>query len=152
MRRAVVRSFAVLTVLLVAPSLRAQPADALSAPATSGVLIARPSPDLGFALAGYSEPEHSIEHSEALVASHVGPRSRAAWHGAKTGLLVGAGIGALAVVGAGLYDANQGGCDYICNWHIATALAVPFTAFTTLTGAYIGAATASPVPPVDSTP
>lgn len=130
---------AVLLVACAEASAQSQPGG--PADGSSGrILLVTPTPHLGVDLPGFERGAETLAlPSEPETAA--GPRGRGAWRGAKTGFLVGAGLGAIAVGGALLYD-SQGGCDMFCAWMIAGAVAVPFTAITTATGAAIGAATA----------
>lgn len=125
------------TVLLsVCAEAHAQPLDG----GPDRVGLASPAPRLGVDLPGLERSDEAFgQTSEPATAA--GPRGRGAWRGAKTGFLVGAGLGAIAVGGALLYD-SQGGCDMFCAWMIAGVVAVPFTAITTAAGAVVGAATA----------
>ena len=73
----------------------------------------------------------------ADVLEIAGPHGRATWRGAKTGALVGLGIGVVATIGAMVYE-SQVGCDYICLWHITAVGTVPLTLATSVAGAGIG--------------
>jgi hypothetical protein len=115
-------------------------AASVSTAQSSGVLVVSPAPHLAFD-AGLGD------RATPLANSAVGPRERGAWRGAKRGFLIGAGIGAVVIAGALVYD-SQNSCEYVCAWMLAAVVAVPLTALTTTAGAVIGATNAAGPPPI----
>ena len=105
------------------------------------ILLVTPAPRLGIDLPGLNRGAEALAlTSEPATAA--GPRGRAAWRGAKHGFLIGAGLGVAATAVAAVIDAARGDCEYVCRWQVATAVAIPFTVITTITGAGLGFARA----------
>ena len=103
---------------------------------TSGILVSAPLPSLAHDTGLGERPERLAEPAAT------GPRRRGAWRGAKIGVLAGLVVGVAGTAVVALTSPCQLGNDYICDWHVAAAAAIPFTVLTTVTGAVIGSATA----------
>ena len=131
---------AVLLVACAEASAQSQPAG-LADGSGDRILLVTSAPRLGVDLPGLERGAEALT-LPAAAASSAGPRGRGAWHGAKRGFLVGAGLGVVATAVAAVIDAARGDCEYVCRWQIATAVAIPFIVITTVTGAGLGFARA----------
>lgn len=113
-------------------------AQGVDAPVPTVLLLPAEAPEaIGLAELVEREEVAVVEWVQVDVSAMRGPHGRAAWRGAKTGALVGLGIGAAATLGALIYEANVG-CEYICLWHVTAAGTIPLTLGSGAVGAGVG--------------